>query len=93
MIDNTEIEQVSLDYSPERMSEIALGAIGKIALQDLINDAVLALVELYRAKPEIYRIDTEEYEETTEVQASPFSDLVAYLQEINDVEEDEDESN
>jgi len=92
MIDHTEPEQISLDYSIERMSEVALGAIGKIALQDLINDAVLALVELYKAKPEIYRIDTDEYTETSEVQASPFSDLVAYLQEINDVEEDEDES-
>jgi len=77
MIDN------SLDFSEERMTEIALGAIGKIPLQELINDAVSILVEMYKAKPEIYRIDAEEYEEEIELQSNPFSDVVAYLQEIN----------
>ncbi len=85
-------EQISLDYSPERMTEIALGAIGKIPLQDLINDAVLALIELYKAKPEIYQIDTDQYEAIVEVEANPFTDIVAYLQEINTPTESLDES-
>ena len=86
MIDN------SLDFSEERMTEVALGAIGKIPLQDLINDAVLALIELYKAKPEIYQIDTDQYEATIEVEANPFTDIVAYLQEINTPTESLDES-
>ena len=77
MIDN------SLDFSEERMTEVALGAIGKVPLQELINDAVSILVEMYKAKPEIYQIDAEEYEEEIELQSNPFSDVVAYLQEIN----------
>ena len=86
MIDN------SLDFSEERMTEVALGAIGKIPLQDLINDAVLALIELYKAKPEIYQIDTDQYEAIVEVEANPFTDIVAYLQEINTPTESLDES-
>ena len=86
MIDN------SLDFSEERMTEVALGAIGKIPLQELINAAVSILVEVYKAKPEVYRIDTEEYEELPELQSNPLSDVAVYLQEINSTLETDDES-
>ena len=39
----------------EELQDVALNAIGKIPLQDLINDAVSALVEVYKAKIEIYQ--------------------------------------
>ena len=87
MIDN------SLDFSEERMTEVALGAIGKVPLQELINDAVSILVEMYKVKPDMYRIDAEEYEEQVELQSNPFSDVVVYLQELNGTLKTNDESN
>ena len=69
--------------SDERMQDIALNAIGKIPLQDLINDAVSALVEVYKAKPEICQLDISNYENYPPLMANPFMDLVAYLKELN----------
>ena len=86
MIDN------SLDFSEEKLAEVALGAIGKIPLQDLINDSVSVLIEVYKAKPEIYRIDVEAYEEQLDLQANALSDVALYLKELNTPIESEDES-
>ena len=83
MINDIESEEVNIDFSQERMEQVALGAIGKIPLQDLINDAVSAMIEVYKARPQIYQIDLDEFDESFEPQANPFSDLVLYLKEIN----------
>ncbi len=69
--------------SEERMQDIALNAIGKIPLQDLINDAVSALVEVYKARPEICQLDISNYENYPPLIANPFMDLVSYLKELN----------
>jgi len=69
--------------SEERMQDIALNAIGKIPLQDLLNDAVSALVEVYKAKPEICLLDLSNYENYPPLVANPFMDMVAYLKELN----------
>jgi len=69
--------------SEERLQDIALNAIGKIPLQDLINDAVSALVEVYKAKPEICQLDINNYENYPPLVANPFMDLVAFLKELN----------
>ena len=69
--------------SEERMQDIALNAIGKIPLQDLINDAVSALIEVYKAKPEICQLDIGNYDNYPPLIANPFMDLVAYLRELN----------
>ena len=95
-VENTEPAQVGLfnikDYevpppfilpSEERMQDIALNAIGKIPLQDLINDAVSALVVVFNAKPEICQLDIGNYNNYPPLVANPFMDLVAYLQELN----------
>lgn len=69
--------------SEERMQDIALNAIGKIPLQDLINDAVSALVEVYKARPEICQLDIGNYSNYPPLIANPFMDLVSYLRELN----------
>ena len=66
----------------EVLQDVALNAIGKIPLQDLINDAVSALVELYKIKPEILQLDVDNYEHYPPLVANPFMDLVNYLKEI-----------
>ena len=66
----------------EMLQDIALNAIGKIPLQDLINDAVSALVEVYKAKPHVLELDIENYEHYPPLLSNPFSDLVTYLREI-----------
>ena len=94
-VENTEPAQVGLfnikDYevpppfilpSEERMQDIALNAIGKIPLQDLINDAVSALVEVYKAKPSVFQSDVDNYEYDPPQVGNPFMDLVSYLKEV-----------
>jgi len=66
----------------EVLQDVALNAIGKIPLQDLINDAVSALVEVYKIKPEILQLDVDNYENYPPLVANPFMDLVNYLKEI-----------
>ena len=68
--------------SEEVLQDIALNAIGKIPLQDLINDAVSALVEVYKIKTEILQLDIDNYENYPPLVANPFMDLVNYLKEI-----------
>ena len=66
----------------EVLQDVALNAIGKIPLQDLINDAVSALVEVYKIKPEILQLDVDNYENYPPLVANPFMDLVNYLKDI-----------
>ena len=66
----------------EALQDVALNAIGKIPLQDLINDAVSALVEVYKAKIEIYQLDVDNYNNYPPLLANPFMDLVSYLKEV-----------
>lgn len=64
------------------LQDIALNAIGKIPLQDLINDAVAALVEVYKTRPEILQLDINNYDNYPPLMANPLMDLVNYLKEI-----------
>ena len=66
----------------EELQDVALNAIGKIPLQDFINDAVSALVEVYKAKIEIYQLDVANYNNYPPLLANPFMDLVSYLKEV-----------
>jgi len=87
---NVEEYEVSPPFtlpSEERMQDIALNAIGKIPLQDLINDSVSALIEVYKAKPEICQLDIGNYDNYPPLIANPFMDLVAYLKELIHVRE------
>ena len=68
--------------SEEALQDVALNAIGKIPLQDLINDAVSALVEVYKARPTIFQLDVDNYENYPPLIANPFMDLVSYLREV-----------
>ena len=68
--------------SEDALQDVALNAIGKIPLQDLINDAVSALVEVYKAKPSIFQLDADNYENYPPLVANPFMDLVTYLKEV-----------
>jgi len=67
----------------EILQDIALNAIGKIPMQDFINDAVQALVEVYKARHEILQLDIENYDNYPPLVANPFMDLVNYLKELN----------
>ena len=69
--------------SEDTYQDVALNAIGKIPLQDLINDAVAALVEVYKAKPEIFQLDVDNYENYPPLIANPLIDLVSYLREVH----------
>ena len=83
---NVEEYEVSPPFtlpSEERMQDIALNALGKIPLQDFINDSVSALIEVYKAKPEICQLDIGNYDNYPPLIANPFMDLVAYLKELN----------
>ena len=77
---NVEEYETNPPPSDEVYQEVALNAIGKIALQDLINDVVSALVEFYKAQPDIFQLDvdnSENYYPSTSVM-----DLVSYLKEV-----------
>tara|TARA_R110002020_G_scaffold97182_2_gene232092 strand:- start:501 stop:827 length:327 start_codon:yes stop_codon:yes gene_type:complete len=67
----------------EILQDVALNAIGKIPMQDFINDAVQALVEVYKMKPEIFQLDVDNYDSYPPLVANPFTDLVTYLRELN----------
>ena len=74
----------------EDMEEVALRAIGRMTLQDLIEDSVAALVEVYRARPESYVYDAVHYNDADREQPSPFMDLVQYLKDIREDESPRD---
>jgi hypothetical protein len=69
--------------SDEMLQDVALNAIGKIPMQDFINDAVQALVEVYKMKPDIFQLDVDNYDTYPPYLSNPFMDLVSYLQELN----------
>tara|TARA_R110000824_G_scaffold261570_1_gene450204 strand:+ start:1917 stop:2234 length:318 start_codon:yes stop_codon:yes gene_type:complete len=69
--------------SDEMLQDVALNAIGKIPMQDFINDAVQALVEVYKMKPAIFQLDVDNYDTYPPYLSNPFMDLVSYLQELN----------
>ena len=73
---NVEEYETNPPPSDEVYQEVALNAIGKIALQDLINDVVSALVEFYKAQPDIFQLDVDNYPSTSVM------DLVSYLKEV-----------
>ncbi|MAF24647.1 hypothetical protein CL634_03600 [bacterium] len=67
----------------EDMEEVALSAVGRISIQDLIDDSVRALVEVYKARPESYYFDARHYDDSNKNSPSPFLDLIQYLREVN----------
>jgi len=65
-----EVEEEVLDSvvpTIEDMEEVALSAVGRISIQDLIDDSVQALVEV----------------DSNTNAPSPFLDLIQYLREVN----------
>ena len=67
----------------EDMEEVALSAVGRMSIQDLIDDSVLALVEVYKARPDSYYFDARHYDDANQNTPSPFLDLIQYLREVN----------
>ena len=101
MLDETKVEVPEIEYTEEEvvdseipnledMEEVALRALGRIPLQELINDSVAALVEVYKARPESYYYDASHYDDEDVENPNPFMDLIQYLKEIHSVESDRD---
>jgi len=80
-----EVEEVIDSPIPslEDMEEVALSAVGRMSLQDLIDDSVQALVEVYKARPHSYYYDANNYREENKNSPSPFLDVIQYLREVN----------
>ena len=81
-----EVEEEVIDSAVptiEDMEEVALSAVGRISVQDLIDDSVSALVEVYKARPESYYFDARHYDDANANTPSPFLDLIQYLREVN----------
>ena len=84
---NDYVEDVLSDtISEEEMEEVALRALGRVPLQDLINDSVSALVEVYKARPESYAYDASHYDDDDVETPNPFMDLIKYLQDVKENE-------
>ena len=95
MVEDTQVENevgvneevIDADIpSLEDMEEVALRALGRMTLQDLIDDSVLALVEVSTARPQSYFYDAAHYNDEDREQPSPFMDLIQYLKEVQPVE-------
>ena len=85
--ESADVETVLGDtVTQEDMEEVALRALGRIPLQDLINDSVSALVEVYKARPESYAYDAAHYDDDDVETPNPFMDLIQYLKEVQPVE-------
>ena len=82
-VEEYEVPQELQLPNEEVLQDVALNAIGKIPMQDFINDAVQALVEVYKARPEIFQLDVDNYDNYPPLVANPFMDLVNYLRELN----------
>ena len=89
-----EEEPVEEDISitQEDMEEVALRALGRMTLQELIDDSVSALVEVYIARPESYLYDAMHYSDADRDQPSPFMDLIQYLKDVREDESPRDSS-
>ena len=78
------------DITQDDMEEVALRALGRMSLQELIDDSVSALVEVYRARPESYAYDAAHYNDVDREQPSPFMDLIQYLKDVGEDESPRD---
>ena len=78
------------DITHDDMEEVALRALGRMSLQELIDDSVSALVEVYRARPESYAYDAAHYNDVDREQPSPFMDLIQYLKDVGEDESPRD---
>jgi len=76
------VEEEDISITQEDMEEVALRALGRMTLQELIDDSVSALVEVYIARPESYLYDAMHYSDADRDQPSPFMDLVQYLKDV-----------
>ena len=99
MVEDTQVENevgvneevIDADIpSLEAMEEVALRALGRMTLQDLIDDSVLALVEVYTARPQSYFYDAAHYNDEDREQPSPFMDLIQYLKDVREDESPRD---
>jgi len=86
------IEEEDISITQEDMEEVALRALGRMTLQELIDDSVSALVEVYTARPESYLYDAMHYDDADRNQPSPFMDLVQYLKDVRKDESPRDSS-
>tara|TARA_R110002020_G_C16190285_1_gene765466 strand:- start:124 stop:405 length:282 start_codon:yes stop_codon:yes gene_type:complete len=87
MVEETSSQAEEREPTEEEYEEVALFAIGRLRVQDLIDDAVKALVVLYKSRPESYEYDKQAnraYNEDQDVDylESPFMDLIAHLLEV-----------
>jgi len=78
------------DITQDDMEEVALRALGRMSLQELIDDSVSALVEVYKARPESYAYDAAHYNDADKEQPSPFMDLIQYLKDVGEDESPRD---
>ena len=93
MLENTQETSEALDVEEEvldailpnleDMEEVALSAVGRMSVRDLIDDSVLALVEVYKVRPDSYYFDANHYNDDNKNTPSPFLDLIQYLREVN----------
>ena len=90
-IEEAPVEE-DIPITQEDMEEVALRAIGRMTLQELIDDSVAALVEVYTARPESYVYDAVHYNDADRDQPSPFMDLVQYLKDVREDESPRDSS-
>ena len=79
--ETVDTEDVSSEFTPsqESMEEVALQALGRMTLQEIIEDATQALVEVYKARPQSYAYDAAHYHDEDVTRTTPFMDLIQYL--------------
>ena len=84
------LEHEDTPPTQENMEEVALRAIGRMTLQEFIEDSISALVEVYKARPESYHFDAAHYDDEDVHTPTPFMDLIKYLQEVGNDESTRD---
>jgi len=88
-IDETEVvEDGDEEVNPtqEDMEDVALRAIGRMTVQEFLEDSISALVEVYKARPESYTYDAAHYDDEDVETPNPFMDLIKYLQDVKENE-------
>ena len=83
-------QEDDIDITQDDMEEVALRALGRMSLQELIDDSVSALVEVYKARPESYAYDAAHYNDEDREQPSPYMDLIQYLKDVREDESPRD---
>ena len=81
-VDETQDSEEPEEPTQEEMEEVALRALGRMTLQELINDSIIALVEVYKARPESFTYDAAHYNDEDVNNYTPFMDLIQYLQDM-----------